>query len=80
MGLLGERLSGSEIGRKGVDPVAGSFEKPYTAAAKITRGGGYEFDEDECLVFRRDGATPNVRMPDIGFRLVMVGDSKSASE
>jgi len=60
--------------------VAGSFEKPYTAAAKITRGGGYEFDEDECLVFRRDGATPNVRMPDIGFRLVMVGDSKSASE
>lgn len=55
------------------NPVEGSFEKPYSATAKITRGGGYEFDEDESLVFRRDGATPNVRLPDIGFRLVMIG-------
>jgi len=54
------------------NPLAGSFDKPYTSQAKITRGGGYEFDEDESLVFRRDGATPNVRMPDIGFRLVMI--------
>ena len=54
------------------NPVEGSFDKPYSRKAKITRGGGYEFDEDESLVFRRDGATPNVRMPDIGFRLVMI--------
>ena len=56
-----------------INPVEGSFDKPYTATAKITRGGGFEFDKDESLVFRRDGATPNVRLPDIGFRLVMVG-------
>lgn len=55
-----------------VNPVEGGFDKPYSDVAKITRGGGYEFDADECLVFRRDGATPNVRMPDIGFRLVLV--------
>ena len=62
------------------NPVVGSFDKPFTATAKITRGGGYEFDKDECLIYRRDGATPNVRMPDIGFRLVMVGKSKPAPE
>lgn len=56
------------------NPLEGSFDNPNSRSAKITRGGGYEFDEDECLVFRRDGATPNVRMPDIGFRLVMVGE------
>ena len=55
-----------------INPLVGSFEKPASRRAKITRGGGYEFDEDESLVFRRDGATPNVRMPDIGFRLVML--------
>lgn len=54
------------------DPLLGTFEKPDSRRAKITRGGGYEFDEDESLIFRRDGATPNVRMPDIGFRLVML--------
>jgi formylglycine-generating enzyme required for sulfatase activity len=54
------------------NPLQGSFDKPYSTKAKITRGSGYEFDEDESLIFRRDGATPNVRMPDIGFRLVMV--------
>ena len=59
------------------NPLVGSFEKSGSSRAKITRGGGYEFDEDESLVFRRDGATPNVRMPDIGFRLVMVGDEGS---
>jgi formylglycine-generating enzyme required for sulfatase activity len=63
-----------------INPVVGSFEKPYTDAPKITRGGGYEFDGDECLVYRRDGATPNVRMPDIGFRLVMIGKSNPNSK
>ena len=38
---------------------------------KATRGGGYEFSAKESYVFRRDGATSNVRMPDIGFRLAM---------
>lgn len=60
-----------------INPLEGSFEQPYSSQAKITRGGGYEFDEDESFVFRRDGATPNVRMPDIGFRLVMVGKPDS---
>jgi formylglycine-generating enzyme required for sulfatase activity len=60
------------------NPVRGSFDKLDKRTAKITRGGGYEFDEDESLVYRRDGATPNVRMPDIGFRLVMVEKSKPA--
>jgi formylglycine-generating enzyme required for sulfatase activity len=44
---------------------------------KVTRGGGYEFSANENLLYRRDGATSNVRMPDIGFRLAMstnVGD------
>ena len=58
--------------RERSNPIAGSFDKPHSRKPKITRGGGYEFDEDESLVFRRDGATPNVRMPDIGFRLVMI--------
>jgi formylglycine-generating enzyme required for sulfatase activity len=59
------------------NPLVGTFEKSNSRHAKITRGGGYEFNEDESLVFRRDGATPNVRMPDIGFRLVMVGHEGS---
>jgi len=56
--------------------VTGGFEKPYSKKMKVTRGGGYEYDADESYVFRRDGATPNVRLPDIGFRLVMVGKKK----
>lgn len=59
-----------------VNPVTGGFEKPYSKKMKVTRGGGYEYDADESYVFRRDGATPNVRLPDIGFRLVMVGKKK----
>jgi formylglycine-generating enzyme required for sulfatase activity len=59
------------------NPLLRTFEKFGSNRAKITRGGGYEFDEDESLVFRRDGATPNVRMPDIGFRLVMVGNERN---
>tara|TARA_R110002096_G_scaffold188555_6_gene368514 strand:+ start:865 stop:1689 length:825 start_codon:yes stop_codon:yes gene_type:complete len=66
--------------RAKTNPLVGSFDKPFPSVAKITRGGGYEFDEDESLVYRRDGATPNVRMPDIGFRLVMIGKLKSAPE
>jgi len=62
------------------NPLTGSFDKLDKRTAKITRGGGYEFDEDESLVYRRDGATPNVRMPDIGFRLVMVEKLAPAPE
>jgi len=58
------------------NPLVGTFEKSGSRRPKITRGGGYEFDEDESLVFRRDGATQNVRMPDIGFRLVMIGAAR----
>jgi len=38
---------------------------------KVIRGSGYEFAANESQVFKRDGATNNVRMPDIGFRLVL---------
>jgi len=40
-------------------------------AMKVLRGSGYEFSADESQVFIRDGATNNVRMADIGFRLAM---------
>lgn len=43
-------------------------------AMKVQRGSGYEFEAEESEVFRRDGATNNVRMPDIGFRLAMSHD------
>ena len=56
------------------NPVEGGLEKPFSKKMKIMRGGGYEFDEDESYVFRRDGATPNLRLPDLGFRLVMEGE------
>ena len=56
------------------NPVEGGWEKPFSKKMKITRGGGYEFEEDESYVFRRDAATPNVRLPDLGFRLVMEGE------
>ena len=62
------------------NPLNGSFDKLDLRTAKITRGGGYEFDEDKSLVYRRDGATPNVRMPDIGFRLVMIEKPKPIPE
>lgn len=38
---------------------------------KVMRGSGYEFGEQESDVFKRDGATNNVRLPDVGFRLAM---------
>lgn len=50
-------------------------DDPRRQAMKVQRGGGYEFEAHESQVFRRDGATNNVRMPDIGFRLVMEGNS-----
>ncbi len=40
-------------------------------ALKVTRGSGYEFSLEESYVYKRDGATNNVRMPDIGFRLAL---------
>jgi hypothetical protein len=38
---------------------------------KVVRGSGYDFPAEESEIFKRDGATSNVRMPDIGFRLVL---------
>jgi formylglycine-generating enzyme required for sulfatase activity len=38
---------------------------------KVVRGSGYDFPPEESEIFKRDGATSNVRMPDIGFRLVL---------
>jgi hypothetical protein len=38
---------------------------------KVIRGSGYDFPANESEVSRRDGATSNVRMPDIGFRLAL---------
>jgi len=50
--------------------VLGPADKKVTSM-KVVRGGGYEFSADESKMFKRDGATSNVRMPDIGFRLAM---------
>ncbi len=55
---------------RGVDPVLVSNSDPRAVAMKVVRGGGYEFSADESQVFTRDGMTSNVRMPDVGFRLV----------
>lgn len=53
------------------NPFMGNRDGLQRKAMKVIRGGGYEFSADENLVFMRDGATNNVRMADIGFRLVM---------
>ena len=53
------------------NPFMGDEENLKRKAMKVIRGGGYEFSATENLVFMRDGATNNVRMADIGFRLVM---------
>lgn len=53
------------------NPLVGSFEVTKKKAMKVLRGSGYEFSAEESLVFLRDGATNNVRMADIGFRLAM---------
>lgn len=57
-----------------VNPFFSIGRGTYDTTLKVVRGGGYEFDADESEIFRRDGATSNVRMPDIGFRLAMDGD------
>lgn len=52
-----------------------SINKPIKfTSLKVTRGSCYEFDANESQLYRRDGATSNVRMPDIGFRLALDSD------
>lgn len=55
---------------RGMDPVLMTNSDPKAVSMKVVRGGGYEFSADESQVFTRDGMTNNVRMPDVGFRLV----------
>jgi formylglycine-generating enzyme required for sulfatase activity len=57
-----------------VNPVYVKSDDPKKKSMKVIRGSGYEFSPEESLVFKRDGATNNVRMPDIGFRLAMNKD------
>lgn len=54
-----------------VNPLYLPNKDPRHKAMKVLRGSGYEFAANESEVFRRDGATNNVRMPDIGFRLAL---------
>ncbi len=54
-----------------VNPLYDIGRADHEKTLKVTRGGGYEFAPHESEVYRRDGATSNVRMPDIGFRLAM---------
>jgi len=56
------------------NPFIGQKDNLKRKAMKVIRGGGYEFSATENLVFMRDGATNNVRMADIGYRLVMSKD------
>lgn len=58
------------------NPFIGNKDNLKHKAMKVIRGGGYEFSADENLVFMRDGATNNVRMADMGFRLVMNIDNE----
>lgn len=60
-----------------VNPVYVKTDDPKEKSMKVIRGGGYEFSAAESLVFKRDGATNNVRMPDIGFRLVLTSKQGS---
>ena len=53
------------------NPFLGNKNDLKRKSMKVIRGGGYEFSATENLVFMRDGATNNVRMADIGFRLAM---------
>ena len=54
-----------------INPVIIAVSSPKVKAMKVIRGGGYEFSDIESTVFKRDGATNNVRMADIGFRLTL---------
>ena len=58
----------------GHNPFYGDLNNSKKKSMKVLRGSGYEFSADESQVFIRDGATNNVRMPDIGFRLAMSKD------
>ncbi|RKF20493.1 sulfatase [Alginatibacterium sediminis] len=57
------------------NPVYSITDDSSKTTMKVIRGGGYEFSAAESEVFKRDGATSNVRMPDIGFRLAMNDDA-----
>lgn len=54
-----------------VNPFYSRTDNPKQKSMKVIRGSCYEFAANESELFRRDGATNNVRMPDIGFRLAM---------
>ncbi len=54
-----------------VNPIYSLGLPNEATSLKVVRGSGYEFNANESQVYRRDGATSNVRMPDIGFRLAM---------
>jgi formylglycine-generating enzyme required for sulfatase activity len=53
------------------NPVFLKSDNVKQKSMKVIRGSGYEFNASESTITRRDGATNNVRLPDIGFRLVM---------
>lgn len=55
---------------RAIDPIVVTNSDPKTVSMKVIRGGGYEFSASESEVFKRDGMTSNVRMPDVGFRIV----------
>ena len=59
-----------------INPLVLKTDKPKQKSMKVIRGGGYEFEANESQLYRRDGATNNVRMPDIGFRLAMSKDTQ----
>jgi formylglycine-generating enzyme required for sulfatase activity len=59
-----------------INPLVLKTDTPKQRSMKVIRGGGYEFEANESQVYRRDGATNNVRMPDIGFRLAMSKDTQ----
>lgn len=54
-----------------INPEVGKGRKVHAMTMKVVRGSSYAFPEDESLVTMRDGISSNVRLPDIGLRLVM---------
>ena len=53
------------------NPLYAPNKDVYVTSMKVIRGSGYDFSAAESVVYKRDGATSNVRMADIGFRLAM---------
>jgi len=43
---------------------------PKEGSLRVRRGGGYANDAKDCRSSKRDGARPESRSPDVGFRLV----------